>query len=281
MSIPQWRHDLAHTAGRIKDALNHWRTVEIFHPNTPRDSLPSMPWIRSFIDGLKNNADLKAWGDAHIVKPLEALNATAPDALDSALSIIQRFDRLANLLRDGDSFDLLVWDDGVEPVKPPMQGTPSQLAKAIRQMGSAAKRTLEWSASHGGAFPGPFDLIPLPQPSPVPAMPGNAGAETTTAEHRTPIQRAVDALMGQPIHCDQRRDKPKARPAREHVAAAVVALLKAKGESATVGTVVKALAGWRLKDAERVESRNGNGPMRWRITAKRERKGNGPGTLTR
>jgi hypothetical protein len=116
---------------------------------------------------------------------------------------------------------------------------------------------------------------------PVPAMPSNAGAETTTAEHRTPIQRTVDALMGQPLYCDQRRDKPKARPAREHVAAAVVALLKAKGESATVGTVVKALAGWNLKDAERVESRNGNGPMRWRITAKRERKGNGPGTLTR
>lgn len=116
---------------------------------------------------------------------------------------------------------------------------------------------------------------------PAPAMPSNAGAETATAEHRTPIQRVVDAMMGQPIYCDLRRDKPKARPARDHVAAAVVALLKARGKSATVGTVVKALAGWNIKDAERVESRNGNGPMRWRITAKRERKRNGPGTPNR
>jgi len=86
----------------------------MMYSSMPRNPPPEQRWKRSFMDGLKNDAGLLKWANAHIVNPLDDLarHFANEDAAERAGTIRQHLGSLANLLRDGRSFDALVWDDG-------------------------------------------------------------------------------------------------------------------------------------------------------------------------
>jgi hypothetical protein len=257
MSHPDWRQRLADECRAFAQALKeaNWFAGSAGLRTLHGEARRLESWRTTLSDRDSRSA---AWFDRYIAHPLAELRKMPMAGLGA---------------------DAQLPDPNAYP-----NGTPEGEIETIlnRQRQEHAVRAAKVEA-HAEKLRAPFlqiirkleafaDLCPIgqipPEECPSMAMEGEGG-EASQAKHRTPIQRKVDAILAQPLYCDIRRDKPNAPPRREHVAAALVARLKANGCSATVGTVIKALAGWSLKDAERVPSQTGNGPMRWRITAKR------------